>query len=528
MPMRCCGCIFADADMHRAAVAISVWPVHDYPFEPPQAFSAFGRATALYAVYNGDETYTADAVKMLDYMIINGSTPDDPTWAWPAVPYASSDGGALRFRGAHDIDRYCHGAPAQRAARCYGHGDGYGVLETDKVALAGNVYMLYWKRLALSRFLTAAVKCAEALTANVIPGDAVHSPWPFRVFAESNIVREQYGPHVVEALQLYDALLDLQHDARAIAVAEFSVTNFTAHAAARDLALKWLLAYPMRNRAWCNYCEDVGVQTDLTVDTAAAGDCNWNSITPTYTADYLLANPEKDPQWEEHVASMIAFVEEKLGYGINSTGAPALAWGALTISEQRLDTDKMGVHTARYAVTLATLADKLRNAGKHATADVALEKARRSWNWASYTLSGNGSVGGPIRITAYSQGESDVWFCGQSHVPWHTLRLLGWDPVRAPSDATHIVRSTSVVVKAQYTSRGVYYSTFDKNATEVLRLASSLVAKATSIVVTANGTVLPRKYTDAGLVDDWWRLDTTTGVVTVVHSAGNHISVEGS
>ena len=132
-----------------------------------------------------------------------------------------------------------------------------------------------------------------------------------------------------------------------------------------------------------------------------------------------------------------------------------------------------------------------------------------------------------------------MWFCGQTHVPWHTLRLMGWDPVRAPSDSTHIVRSTSVVVAAQYTAHGAAYSTFDANATEVLRLASALVAKSASLVVKVNGTVLPRKSerdsealreterdsVGVGLFDDGWSIDVSTGVMTIAHSLGTMVEL---
>ena len=61
------------------------------------------------------------------YLIANGTTPDDPTWVWRKVPFASSDGGALRYRGATGIDHYQYGCsfgPAPyRDMRCFvGHG----------------------------------------------------------------------------------------------------------------------------------------------------------------------------------------------------------------------------------------------------------------------------------------------------------------------------------------------------------------------------------------------------------------------
>jgi hypothetical protein len=48
----------------------------------------------------GDDTLVLEDVRMLEYLIANDTTPDDPNWVWRKVPYVSSDGGALRYRGA--------------------------------------------------------------------------------------------------------------------------------------------------------------------------------------------------------------------------------------------------------------------------------------------------------------------------------------------------------------------------------------------------------------------------------------------
>eukprot|EP00665_Eupelagonemidae_sp_cell47_P010075 gene10075-4498_t len=94
-------------------------------------------------------------------------------------------------------------------------------------------------------------------------------------------------------------------------------------------------------------------------------------------------------------------------------GQPSVAYGANTVSEQVVDQDKMGVHT----------------------------KARRSWDWVSYTI----DDAGVIAVTPYSSGESDMWFNIQFAVVKSTLMMMGAHPLWAPANQTHILRSTSVV-----------------------------------------------------------------------------------
>ena len=63
-------------------------------------------------------------------------------------------------------------------------------------------YVLYWKLTARPTLLDAALACADALVLNIAPGNATHSPWPFRVYAETGTVREAYTSHVIAAVQV--------------------------------------------------------------------------------------------------------------------------------------------------------------------------------------------------------------------------------------------------------------------------------------------------------------------------------------
>ena len=97
-------------------------------------------------------------------------------------------------------------------------------------------------------------------------------------------------------------------------------------------------------------------------------------------ARYLLEHPDRDPNWESHVRSLIAYVEGTFS---------VTASGANTIKEQGDFMHPMGSHTSRYASVNALLYAR--------TGDLAAkEKAYRSFNWATYMDHSNGvNIDGP-------------------------------------------------------------------------------------------------------------------------------------
>ena len=449
--------------------------------------------------------------------------PDDTNWAWHKVPYASSDGGSLRFRGASGQDHYRYGCsfgvPPYRDMRCFvGHGDGYGVLEPDKVAAAGSAYVLYWKLTKRAALLDAALACAAALVRNIEPGNATHSPWPFRVYAETGQVREAYSSHVIAAVKLFDELIELRTDNLA------PPALLTGMAEARAAAWAWMMTYPMQNQAWCNFCEDIIVQ-QVTPEIMANGSCNYNSITPMLVAQYMLQSSASSDAWRTHAPALLRYVEEKLVHGLNKTGEPSVAWGANTVSEQVLDVDKMSVHTMRYAATLALWADVVTtDTGASDDTREAVAKAQRSWDWSSYTLGSDGVVA----VTPYTAGEHDTWFNIQVAVPFYTLKMMGANPLWAPPNATHLLRSTSVVTRVAIADATISYTTFDARAIDRLRVAPDFLRTgggqpAPTLVVTAAGHALPRlseaELRRRGAVG--WAFDEASGVLDVAHNASD-------
>ncbi len=288
------------------------------------------------------------------------------------------------------------------------------------------------------RYRDAAVACADALATHVRTGDDKRSPWPFRVHAETGIVREEYSSNVVAAIVLFDAL------------GRLDVGDTGLYAAARATALDWLLRVPMKNDAWSGYFEDIEIQSDP--------GANPNQYCALRTARWLLSHPDADANWRADVAHLLAWTTAQ--FGRDTETESGTQWGATVLSEQGADMAKMGSHTARLGATLTLWFA--------ATGDAqAAERAERSLNWATYTCSDKGTVAvGPDSTEGY-------WFSdGYGDYIRHFLVAMGAIPEWAPAREDHILRSSSIVTHVTYGAGRVAWTTFDGDSTETLRLAA--------------------------------------------------------
>ena len=142
-----------------------------------------------------------------------------------------------------------------------------------------------------------------------------------------------------------------------------------------------------------------------------------------------------------------------------------------------------------------------------------------------YTLGNDGVVA----VTPYTSGEHDTWFNIQMSVPLYTLKMMGANPLWAPPNATHLLRSSSVVLAVNLTDGALCYATFDARSVDRMRISPSFsrtgvqLAHAPALVVTAAGHPLPRiNATDLhrrGAVG--WAFDDESGVLDVAHNASN-------
>jgi len=322
-----------------------------WPHNPAGLFAMLADSSSEYYAYSGDRRVVDLVGGLLDYQLAHGTTPAN--WKWGNMPYASADHGATEFRGAHESDYDKKHA---------GRGDGFGAIEPDKSAELGAGYLKFYEMTGETRYRDAAIAIANTLAKQVRAGDSQKSPWPFRVYAETGIVREEYASNEIAMVRLFDELIRL------------NLGDPKQYRSTRDIAWRWLLDVPMKNNTWVQYFEDIPIMDKL---------WNLNQYAPMETARYLMDHPDTDPQWRAHVAALIAFVEKTFAKDIE--GYSGTEWGANTISEQ-LDYDhKMGSHTSRYASVVARWTELESDPESK-------DKAFRSLNWATYMCREDGIV----------------------------------------------------------------------------------------------------------------------------------------
>jgi hypothetical protein len=448
-----------------------------WPHNPACVYAGLVEGAAAWHAFSGDRRVIDLVRRALDYQLANGTTPADPAWAWPSVPYASSDHGGLRYRGAHDFLYVTEEGPAPRLGR----GDGYGVIEPDKLGELGVAYLTAWKLTEDLRYRDAALACARALARHVREGDRERSPWPFRVVAETGVVREEYCANLAPTLRLLDELTRL------------GLGEVDEWRKARALAWAWLEAYPFQNDAWANYFEDLFWMP---------GPTNLNQYDAGEMARYLLENPERHPEWRGRTAHLLEWIEST--FGGDTERERGVQWGAVTVSEQVEYMYKMGSHTSRFASVLALWSERTGDAA-------AREKAFRSFNWASYMADERGVVRvGPV--------EESLWFSdGYGDYIRHFMTGMGAVPEWAPPGEDHLVRSSSVVTEVAYGPGVVRYRTSDGEGDEVLRLSF------TPRTVAAGGQPLARATAGAAA---GWSFEPDTGILRVRRSDARQIRIE--
>lgn len=487
----------ADGQPHPMFYFYSFFIVDSVPLQPapykhnPAGLDAMIIDSALaYYPYSGDPEAIGLATKVLDYDLAYGLT--RAAGAWPQVPYASAEPGAPIYQGAAE-------------GLVNGAGDGTGYVEPDKVGEWGYSVLRLYEQTGQTRYLAAARHAAVALARNIRPGDAAHSPWPFRVNALDNVTltptrplpgatSDDYCADVVGPIRLLDELIRLGIGDRAL------------FRRARQIAWDWLMEYPMRNGQWANYFEDIPTRplpdgTDYRVGISTT---NVNQYVPMETARYLIEHPELDANWMADVQQLLNWVERIFAHH---------QYGANAIGEQAVYNYPMGSHTARYASVSAMYSEQETGAPNWN----AFKDAQDSFAWASYMLNADGSVTtGPD-----PQVSSESWFSdGYGDFIRHFLAGVGAYPSWAMGTGNHLLRSTSVIQSIDYAPNRIDYRTYDRAAEEVL-----ILDFIPSAVLSASGEVLAERGDLAA--PGWELIDNGAGsyTVKVLHRASNSVTI---
>ncbi len=417
--------------------------------------------------YTGDARTVTFLEDLVDYELENGRTPND--YAWARVPYASADPGVRRYTGWS------------------AHGKDY--IEPHVVGEDGYAYLRLYEMTGNTKYLEAAIRCADALVKNYKPGDEKHSPWPVRCYARDGSTEGRpmgpYSANVIEPIMLFDELLRLRQG---------DVAGYTR---VREGAWRWFQTYPLVNNVWVGYFEDVVPSME-----------NMNQVIPLEFARYVLLHPDKDSQWREHARKLIDWVKTTPAW------PKYIVHGATVTTEQgngvnfccNLPNQCCDSHTARLAAVEALYYAK--------TGDVSYrEAAFRSYNWVTYFQGLPGKAHAPF-------GENQWWFTDQfSDGPRRMMDAFWAVPEWAPADESHLVGSSSVVTKIAYGKGSVTYSTFDAQSNDVLRL--NFVPQS----VSANGRRLMRL---SALDREGFVFDDSTRVLRIRHDGARDIDVQGN
>ena len=442
-------------------------------------------ATSVFA-FNGDRTALDEmAIPFASYVAsINGTAPQP--WAWAGAAFACANPEDLVFRGW-----------TRGGLNGNGSGDGLLVLEPDKAAMAGLAYATLYQTTGEGSWLAAALAVADALVSNAVASpDAEHSPWPFRVHAVTGDVLEYYCANVWPAVRLFDAL-----GAVARVGGGGLVPRAADYAATRAVALTWALSYPARSMLWQGQWEDMPVTTSV--------GANLNCFSATEAALYLLDFQEAAaPDWLNVTAVLLDWLWRIFVTDYALPGQPAVQWGAPVLAEQTFDKNKMGIHTAHWAVAAARFANETGNA-------TLMRMVERSLSWATYTLQTDNT-------SLVCPGDMNDWFACHAVMPAYFVAAMAAAPqLSAPGEA-HIYRWTSPLRDVDYAPSRVSYATYDGAAT-VWAVLPSLPAE-----VSADGVPLPRVPAGGGggVPAGWWSAAEVSGAwggsvfSVILHAAG--------
>jgi hypothetical protein len=446
----------------------------DWPNNAAGKNAMLADSASMYYFYSGNTGVVTLVSGLLNHHLLHGTTPTNG-YVWAGVPYSTGASGSTNYGNDRDYE---------------GGGDTLGVLEPDKIGELGyHGYLRFYELMGNTNYLNAAVACADQLALHIRAGDSTHSPWAFRVVAQTGATShsEEYCADVVAPIRLFDELVRL------------GLGNTNAYQAARVTAWNWLTNYPMANQHWANYFEDVKPRpNDLG---------NVNQYDPGETACHLLEHPELDPNWFNHVTNLLGYIETN--FGGTDHDELGLTNGARVISEQNEYKYKMASHTSRFAADYALLYSL--------TGDTnAEDKAYYSLNWCTYMCRSNGVV---IEGPAEFINSPACWFTdGHGDYIRHFMLALGAVPEWAPAGQNHITGSTTVIKSVTYAadSNSIAYTTFDSASTETLRLTF------TPMDVFVNGTPLPQR---SDLNQPGWVFTASNSVLRLRHDTGTSVQI---
>ena len=367
--------------------------------------------------YLGDEELHQNMRAMADFWLAHGMADEKLRYGGLPYPYNTNT-----QSGVYDGD--------MRA------GNGY--LQPDKAGSFGAQLVTLFQITGDKRYLQAAVRIADTLARMAVAGDSDHSPWPFRVDAASGKAAEDprgstmftasYTTNWTPTLRLFENL------------AELHAGDGKAYMRTHALVKAWLLRYPSKTNRWGPFFEDVATahqtDTEINADTMAA---------------YLLDHPDFAANSADLARGILQWSETVLG------NHQFESLHVVPINEQTAYLFPGNSHTARHASAELLYCERT-----HQCADK--QGAIRRLNWATYSVNEEGKNRYP---------HDDIWLTdGYGDYVRHYLRAMASLPELAPEDQNHLLRSSSVIQKIEYSAGMIVYCKFDARSTETFKLGA--------------------------------------------------------
>lgn len=299
-----------------------------------------------------------------------------------------------------------------------------------------------------------------------------------------------YTTNWVGTLQLFEKLIDLK------------VGDVEHYQVAHDIIIEWMKEFPLEINKWGPFFEDIPGWSDTQI----------NAVT---FARYIMLHQDRFPNWKERVLNIFKWVYKNLG---NNSWEK---YGVRVVNEQTVYQMSGNSHTARQAAT-ELLYSSL-------TGDESfVENAIRQLHWATYMVDDDGKNCYP---------HDDVWLTdGYGDYVRHFLRAMAAMPSLAPSNANHILYSTSVIAQADYypdfnktlvpdvpydeiEKTVIFYITNKNGSSETLRMK-----KKPSAVIEVGIKTL--EFREDLKIDGWtWRQIDNGGILKIKHPSGNRIRI---
>jgi hypothetical protein len=364
----------------------------------------------LLHAYSGDRAVVENMIFIADYWLDHGFSGKDALW--PNLPYPYN---TELHSGRYDGDMAA----------------GKGYLQPDKAGSFGAELVMLYKITGNSRYLDAATAIADTLAAKVAPGDADHSPWPFRVHATTGETPTKvfgaYTSNWTGTIRLFDDLIAMKRG------------DAHKYRQARDMATAWLKQYPMRMNKWGPFFEDVTTwsNTQINADTLAM---------------YILEHPEWSPDGQCDARAILNWSQTEFG------NKGWVRYGVVPIDEQTEYRLPGNSHTSRHASVELLYCERT---GDNTNKDAAI----RQLNWATYMVADDG------RNMYPDPAAKEHWLTdGYGDYVRHYLRAMASFPELAPGDQNHLLRTSSIIRRINYDDTAISYSKFDVNSVERFKM----------------------------------------------------------